>query len=185
MGQEALKTETEVEEKKDVDLDQDHVLMIEEKGAQAKTVGPELKKVIDIEEEDRPDPQDPPDKIETAVADIEEIEDQTEMTEGITEEMIHVTRTNIELVDLYLKVVSVVDNPVMRGIVIHVLTKVSRDIPVKTVYTQIFVQIRIKIAKNIQILSKTMQSRKITINSTVTKSAQIMNEKINGIKCTN
>jgi len=185
MGQEALKTETEVEEKKDVDQDQDLVLMIEKKGAQAKTVGPELKKVIDTEEEDRPDPQDLLDKIETAAADIEEIEDQTEMTEDIAEEMIHVTKTNIELVDLHLKVVSVVDNPVMREIVIHVLTKVSIDIPVKTVFTQMFVQKRIKIVKNIQILSKTMQSRKITINSKVTKSAQTMNEIISGIKCKN
>ena len=184
MDQEALKIETEVEEKKDVDQDQDHVLMIEEIEALAKTEEAELKRVIDTEEEDHPDPQDLQDKIETVTADVEEIE-ETEMTEDIAEEMIHVTKTNIELVDLRLKVVSVVDNPVMRVTVIHVLTKVSRDILVKTVYTQMFVLRKIKITKNIQILSKTMLLRKITITLKVMRLAQTMNEIISGIKCKN
>lgn len=184
MGQEALKIETEVEEKEDVDQDQDQVLMIEEIEAQAKTVEVELKKVIDTEEEDHPDPQDLQDKIETATADVEEIE-ETEMTEDIVEEMILATKTNIELVDLHLKVVFVVDNLVMRAIVIHVLTKVSKDIHVKTVCAQMFVQKKIKITKNIQILSKTMLLRKITITSKVMRLAQIMNEIICGIKCKN
>jgi hypothetical protein len=184
MDQEALKIETEVEEKKDVDQDQDHVLMIEEIEALAKTEEAELKRVIDTEEEDHPDPQDLQDKIKTVTADVEEIE-ETEMTEDIAEEMIHVTKTNIELVDLRLKVVSVVDNPVMRVTVIHVLTKVSRDILVKTVYTQMFVLRKIKITKNIQILSKTMLLRKITITLKVMRLAQTMNEIISGIKCKN
>ena len=184
MDQEALKIETEVEEKKDVDQDQDHVLMIEEIEALAKTAEIELKRVIDTEEEDHLDLQDLQDKIETVTADVEEIE-ETEMTEDIAEEMIHVTKTNIELVDLRLKVVSVVDNPVMRVTVIHVLIKVSRDILVKTAYTQMFVLRKIKTTKNIQILSKTMLLRKITITLKVMRLVQTMNEIISGIKCKN
>jgi hypothetical protein len=166
MGLEALKIETEVEEKEDVDQDQDHVLMIEENEAQAKTAEVELKEAIDTKEEDHLDLQDLPDKIETATADVEEIE-ETETTEDIAEEMIPVIKTNIEQVDLHLKVVSAVDNPVMKVIVIPVLTKASRDIPVKTVCAQMCVQKRI--TKNIQILSNTMQLRKITITLTLMK----------------
>lgn len=129
MDQEALKKETEAEEKEDVDQDQDHVLMIEEIVAQVKTVEVELKRAIDTEEEDHPDLQD---MIETAIADVEETE-ETEMIEDIAEEMIHVTKTNIELVGLHLKVVYVVDNLAMKAIVIQDLIKVSRNIPVKTV----------------------------------------------------
>lgn len=143
MHPEAPKKETEVEEKEDVDQDQDHVLMIEEIEAQVKTVEAELKRakmktfykilfLIDTEEEDHPDLQDLRDMIETAIADVEEIE-EIEMIEDIAEEMIHVTKMNIEQVDLHLKVVSVVDNLVRKAIVIQDLTKVSRNIPVKTV----------------------------------------------------
>ena len=132
MDPEAPKKETEVEEKEDVDQDQDHVLMIEEIEAQVKTVEAELKRAIDTEEEDHPDLQDLQDMIETAIADVEEIE-ETEMIEDIAEEMIHVTKTNIEQVGLHLKDVSDVDNLVRKAIVIQDLTKVSRNIPVKTV----------------------------------------------------
>ena len=124
MVQEALKIETEVEEIEDVDQDQDHVLMIEKIEAQVKTVEVELTKVIDTEEEDHQDLQG---KIIIKTADAEEIE-ETEMTEDIEEEMIHVTKTNIEQVDLCRKLVSVVGKLVKRAIVILVLTKVSRDI---------------------------------------------------------
>lgn len=131
MDPEAPKKETE-EEKEDVDQDQDHVLMIEEIEAQVKTVEAELKRAIDTEEEDHPDLQDLQDMIETAIADVEEIE-ETEMIEDIAEEMIHVTKMNIEQVGLHLKDVSDVDNLVRKAIVIQDLTKVSRNIPVKTV----------------------------------------------------
>ena len=77
--------------------------------------------------------------------------EETEMTEDIEEEMIHVTKTNIEQVDLCRKLVSVVGKLVKRPIVILVLTKVSRDILVKTACTHIFDQISIKSPKNIQI----------------------------------
>jgi hypothetical protein len=175
MVQEALKIETEVEEIEDVDQDQDHVLMIEKIEAQVKTVEVELTKVIDTEEEDHQDPQDLQGKIEIVTADVEEIE-ETEMTEDIEEEMIHVTKTNIEQVDLCRKLVSVVGKLVKRVIVILVLTKVSRDILVKTVCTHIFDQISIKITKNIQIQSKTMPQRKITITMKAMRLVQTMNE---------
>jgi hypothetical protein len=131
MDQEAPKKETEVEEKEDADLDQDHVLMKEEIEASVKTVEAELKRAIDTEEEDHQDLQDLRDTTETAIADVEEIE-EIEMTEDIAEEMIPVTKMNIELVGLHLKVVYAVDNLVMRVIEIHDLTKVNRSIPEKT-----------------------------------------------------
>lgn len=159
MDQEALKIETEVEEKEDADQDQDLVLMIEEIVAQAKTEEVELKEAIDTEEEDHLDHQGLQDRIETVTVDVEEIE-ETKMTEDIVEEMIHVIKTSIELVDLHLKGVFVVDNLVKVVIVIQVLIKENRDKLVKTVYIQQFVQRKIKITKNIQIQNKTMSLKK-------------------------